>query len=177
MTTKARGVPVATVAKMLNLTPRRVQQLAAEGVLPKPSRGRYDLAGCVRAYITSLQEQVRRAGVPGTSRQEPGVADADRRERLARAALAEMKAAEMRGASVLKSAYRDELRLVAQRLRAGILGMPGSQAEEVVGLPDRAAGIAALQRVAQRLLAVLQRAMDGAPPLLEVAAQEEDPAA
>lgn len=49
--------PVSTIAKLFNLTERRVQQLAKEGVIPKPEKGKYDLVGCVRGYIAYLQER------------------------------------------------------------------------------------------------------------------------
>lgn len=44
------------VARLLNITERRLQQLAREGVIPKSSRGKYPLAGTIRAYIKYLQE-------------------------------------------------------------------------------------------------------------------------
>ncbi len=49
--------PVSTIAKLFNLTERRVQQLAKEGVIPKPEKGKYDLVSCVRGYIAYLQER------------------------------------------------------------------------------------------------------------------------
>ncbi len=49
--------PVSTIAKLFNLTERRVQQLAKEGVIPKPEKGKYDLVGCVRGYVAYLQER------------------------------------------------------------------------------------------------------------------------
>jgi phage terminase Nu1 subunit (DNA packaging protein) len=48
--------PVKTISKLFNLTERRVQQLAKEGIIPKPERGRYDLVGCVQGYIKYLQD-------------------------------------------------------------------------------------------------------------------------
>ncbi len=51
------SVPVSTLAKLFNLTERRVQQLARDGVIPKPEKGRYDLIACVQAYIKYLQER------------------------------------------------------------------------------------------------------------------------
>jgi len=57
--------PVKTIASILNLTERRVQQLAHEGIIPKAERGKYDLIGCVRAYIKYLQE--RAIGIEETS--------------------------------------------------------------------------------------------------------------
>lgn len=44
--------PIESLAKLLDLTPRRVQQLAKEGVIPKPAtRGQYDIIPSVVAYI------------------------------------------------------------------------------------------------------------------------------
>ncbi len=49
--------PVSTIAKLFNLTERRVQQLAKDDIIPKPDKGKYDLVGCVRGYIQYLQER------------------------------------------------------------------------------------------------------------------------
>lgn len=39
------------LANILGLTPRRVQQLAEDGVIPKPDKpGAYDIATCVKCY-------------------------------------------------------------------------------------------------------------------------------
>lgn len=43
------------IAKLLNITERRLQQLAKDGIVPKAARGKYPLAGCVRGYVTYLQ--------------------------------------------------------------------------------------------------------------------------
>jgi phage terminase Nu1 subunit (DNA packaging protein) len=47
----------AEMAEMLQLSPRRLQQLATEGIIPKISRGRYELAPVVQAYINYLRER------------------------------------------------------------------------------------------------------------------------
>nr|BDD46852.1 hypothetical protein 17 [bacterium] len=49
--------PVSTIAKLFNLTERRVQQLAKEGVIPKANKGKYELVPCVQGYIHYLQER------------------------------------------------------------------------------------------------------------------------
>jgi phage terminase Nu1 subunit (DNA packaging protein) len=49
--------PVSTIAKLLMLSDRRVQQLTKEGVIPKAERGRYELAPAVQGYIRYLQER------------------------------------------------------------------------------------------------------------------------
>lgn len=49
--------PVATIADLLMVSERRVQQLAKEGVIPKAERGRYELVPTVQGYIRYLQER------------------------------------------------------------------------------------------------------------------------
>jgi hypothetical protein len=47
--------PAHIVAKLLNVTRRRVQQLSADGIIPKPKDGKYDIVGCLTGYIKYLQ--------------------------------------------------------------------------------------------------------------------------
>jgi len=49
--------PVGTIARLLILSDRRVQELVKEGVIPKSDHGRYELAPCVQGYIRYLQER------------------------------------------------------------------------------------------------------------------------
>ena len=58
--------PIAVIARLLDLTERRVQQLAQDGVIPPaartgPERGRYDLVSAVRGYVRYLREQATRS--------------------------------------------------------------------------------------------------------------------
>lgn len=55
--------PAGTIAKLLMLTERRVQQLAKDGIIPKAERGRYELAPSVQGYIRFLQDRNVTAGV------------------------------------------------------------------------------------------------------------------
>lgn len=57
MADKQITYPVDVIANLLELTPRRVQQLAGEGYIPKAERGRYALVGAVRGYIRFLKER------------------------------------------------------------------------------------------------------------------------
>lgn len=60
----------AKLADMLNLSPRRVQQLAAEGIIPNgDTRGRYNVGGAVRGYGSVLQKQAARADKDPTFRE------------------------------------------------------------------------------------------------------------
>lgn len=44
-----------TMAKFICLSPRRVQQLAEDSIIPKPVKGRYDLVSTAQGYIRYLQ--------------------------------------------------------------------------------------------------------------------------
>ena len=53
----AQTYPVAVISKLLDLTPRRVQHLANEGVIPRAEKGRYELVPAVRGYIRYLRDR------------------------------------------------------------------------------------------------------------------------
>lgn len=69
--------PVDAIAKLLNLTPRRIQQLAREEIIPRPEKGKYDLIRTVRGYVKYLQDRAE-------GRIEPRQLD-DERTRLVKA--------------------------------------------------------------------------------------------
>ena len=48
--------PIGVIARLLDLSERRVQQLSREGVIPKAERGQYDLIGSVRGYVRYLRD-------------------------------------------------------------------------------------------------------------------------
>jgi len=103
------------LAKLLDITERRVRQLSAEGIIPKVARGRYEMVGAVRGYIRYLREL--------SLKGEVGPADyGTGRARLvkAKADLAEMEASQMRGellpAPDVKRAWTDIVALMRARL-------------------------------------------------------------
>lgn len=67
MTNPTEGTHSALViSKLLDITPRRLQQLAKEGFIPKAARGKYPLIGAVQGYIRYLKAREKRnAGVVG----------------------------------------------------------------------------------------------------------------
>jgi phage terminase Nu1 subunit (DNA packaging protein) len=103
------------LAKLLDITERRVRQLSAEGIIPKVARGRYEMVGAVRGYIRYLRDL--------SLKGEVGPADYGiERARLvkAKADLAEMEASQMRGellpAPDVKRAWTDIVALMRARL-------------------------------------------------------------
>lgn len=51
-------IRVETLARLINVTPRRVQQLAKEGIVQKGGRGFYDLVTSIQGYCKFLQDQL-----------------------------------------------------------------------------------------------------------------------
>lgn len=53
---------VAAMAALFDLTERRIQQLASDGIIPKATRGNYELIGSVQGYIRFLRNAVEKQG-------------------------------------------------------------------------------------------------------------------
>ena len=50
------------IAELLNLSERRVEQLAQKKIIPKAERGKYDLGPTVKAYVMYLQQKLTGGG-------------------------------------------------------------------------------------------------------------------
>ena len=126
----AATYPVATVAKLLLLTERRVQQLTKDGVLPRAERGRYELAPVVQSYVGYLRDRA----LPGA---DEAASDAFHRARARRmtaeANLSEMRDAEARGELIPAADVRAVLSSMIVRVRAKLLSIPPRLAPRVVG--------------------------------------------
>ena len=57
----ANAQPIGVIARLLDLSERRIQQLSREGVIPKAERGQYDLVAAVRGYVAYLRDLAVRA--------------------------------------------------------------------------------------------------------------------
>lgn len=110
--------PVSTIAKLLLLTERRVQQLTEQGVIPKAERGRYELAPAVQGYVKFLRD--RAVGGDG--------ADADDGENVklkrAKRRAAEVVAARLESSVIEKAPTLLRVRELAQQERDAILAWP-----------------------------------------------------
>lgn len=112
--------PVKTIAALLRLTERRVQQLSKEGVIPKAERGRYELAPAVQGYIAYLQDRL----APREGGDDPDRIDyhfEKARKTKAEADIAEMEAAKMRGDLVDAVEMRGALELVMSEVKTKLL--------------------------------------------------------
>lgn len=127
--------PVATIARLLLLTERRVQQLAAEGVLPKGERGRYGLVACVQGYVRYLKDRA----VVGDAAGEGGPAADDKARKLrAEVGLAELELARARGEVVDRAAVEAGLAAMDGALKDRLLMVPLSAAPDALEAAGRA---------------------------------------
>lgn len=78
------GQPAEMMARLLEVTPRRLNQLANEGRIPRPNNGRYPLVGTVQGYIRFLKSS-RRYGDGTDEITEEGVSFRTERALLVRA--------------------------------------------------------------------------------------------
>jgi hypothetical protein len=118
--------PVGTIAKLLLLTERRVQQLTKEGVIPKAERGRYELAPAVQGYIRYLNERSRGS--------DEDVANYEReraRKTRAQADEAEERVRLMRGQSHDAEAVAFYMGKSIAATRARLLSIPNATAAAV----------------------------------------------
>lgn len=118
--------PIGVIARLLDLSERRVQQLSREGVIPKAERGQYDLIGSVRGYVRYLRDQAARA--------QAGAPDyAAERARLIRAQadLAEMEAEEKRGALIPADQVEEAWIAILTLVRTRLLALPDRLAPQV----------------------------------------------
>ncbi len=117
---------IGVIAKLLDLSERRVQQLSREGVIPKAERGQYDLVGSVRGYVRYLRDQALKAQAGA-----PDYAAERARFIRARADLAEMEAKEKRRSLIAADQVEAAWIAVLALLRTRLLALPDRLAPQV----------------------------------------------
>jgi phage terminase Nu1 subunit (DNA packaging protein) len=149
-------VSVGKVAKALNLTPQRIQQLSKEG-LPKEDRGKYDLGKCMLWYIRYLQAALEKKAVPMAN----GVYAGEREERIrllrAEADLKEIELAKEQGQLVAIADVESEWSNLVVTTKARILAIPPRVAPELVGEASRVVIQAKLEKEVKEALRLLAR--------------------
>ena len=145
--------PVGTIAKLLLLTERHVQNLAASGVLPKADRGRYELVPVVQAYIRYLRDRT----VGGDLSGDENLANAKGRMVKARARMAELEADLLDGTLLRRAAVEAGWERVLVALRMRILALPSKAAPVMHAAPTLAEASAILTAAVHDLLSELAR--------------------
>jgi len=122
----ATTFPLDTISKLLDLTPRRVQQLSAEGIIPKAERGRYELVPAVQGYIKYLKERSIKADASGDDYNA-------HRTRLTkvRADMAEIEKAQIEEQLIPSSDVENAWLEVSQNMRQKLLAFPQRVSPEV----------------------------------------------
>lgn len=123
--------PVATIASLLMVSERRVQQLAQEGVIPKADRGRYELVPTVQGYIRYLQE---RSVHSDASTIDYAVEKA--RLTKAQADLAEIEVAKAREEVVGVAQLEKNLGNLLAEVQINLRNIPGRIVSSLVGVTD-----------------------------------------
>lgn len=118
-------VPLNTIAKLLDITPRRVNILAKQQVLPKLDKGRYAVVPVVRAYIAYLRNR--------TVNNDVGADDyATHRARLtsAKADMAEMEREQMKDNLIPADDVADAWDAMVSNMRSKLLSIPTKSATQ-----------------------------------------------
>lgn len=123
---KPTSWPVSTLCSLLDLTPRRVQQLTNEGVLFKVERGRYDLIKSVRGYISYLRDRAEK----NASNSEDAALN---RKRMADAQIAELDLELRRGERLPADQVEEMMQRVATTVRTNLLSIPTKISPLVAG--------------------------------------------
>ena len=123
--------PVSTISKLFGISERRVQQLAQDGIIPKPEKNQYELVGSVRSYINYLQQ---RAFGKGVGTQDTFV----ERARLlkAQADMAEIELAERTGELVTVERVESDWLEMVTACRAKMLSIPTKTAYQIAHLEN-----------------------------------------
>ena len=126
----AATYPVGVIARLLMLTDRHVQQLSADGVIPKAERGRYLLAPAVQGYIRYLKERSIGADMPS----DTNVGTLKARILSARARLAEADADQREGRLLDRGEVDLAWQTIVLNMRAKLLALPTRAAPQLVGV-------------------------------------------
>lgn len=128
---KTPTYPVGTIAKLLMLSERRIQDLAATGVIPKAERGRYELVPVVQGYIKFLQERTLGSG-------KAPVDYHTEKARLTKlqADIAELQVQRERGESCPVDQVERAVSKAFAEVRAGMRNIPGRVVSMLIGEMD-----------------------------------------
>jgi hypothetical protein len=148
------------LAKALDMTARRVRQLAQEHVFPREAHGKWDLAKCLLAHHHHLQKELRgRNGIGEDGAEATGLtAERERRLRVQRER-DEIRLAKERGALIPIDTYRREFSELCSMIRDKFLRLPRQLASELEGQT----GAAIESRLDIAFRGVLSSLSDGKP--------------
>jgi phage terminase Nu1 subunit (DNA packaging protein) len=142
---------VETIARLLLLDVRRVQQLSKQGVIPKEHRNQYSLVGSVQGYIRYLKNEKGGGNLADEFNQ------AKTRDMNAKAHLNEMKLRRQRGELIAASEVRHTWQTITELFRDRLLTMPDRLAPRIMGAKNRQDAKALIQEEIRQTLETLSR--------------------
>jgi len=144
-------------AHELNLSPRRIQQLAKEG-LPKAARGLYDIIECFRWTVRYQQRKIAERAMPTEVDGVETSSGATRHKLLSiEAELKSIELAEKREQLVSIEKAEKDLAAIVVEIRTRILALPPRLAAEVLGETDLAVSQVKIDRSLKGALDVLSQ--------------------
>jgi phage terminase Nu1 subunit (DNA packaging protein) len=123
--------PASVIAKLFDLTERRVRQLADESIIPKPKEGKYDLTGSITGYIKYLKRLAAKKQPVDTEEQEVRM-----RILRAQAATAELDLKKETGEFISIQKAIDDWQNMILAFRSRMLAMPYRAACSVIGVTE-----------------------------------------
>lgn len=149
---KPRLVGISHIAERLRLTPRRIQQLAGEG-LPRVTRGKYDVDAVLDWYIAHLERRL--AG--DSSEESDNVSQRKHELRLlaAKADLQELDLATRRRELVSIADVEKEMTDLVITTKARILAVPARIAADLLGEQSRVMAQAKVEKALKEALSHL----------------------
>ncbi len=147
MTAKAT-YPVNVIAKLLDLSIRRVYQLTNEGVIPRVEKGRYELVPAVQGYIRYLRDRAIGADA---------LPDESARASRARLIKAQAEAQEMENAETRRELVHVEdaaavVDRIVEAIRPKLLGLGSRISPQVTGCSQIAENKAFIDGIAYEML-------------------------
>jgi hypothetical protein len=126
MADEAGFFPVGTIAKLLMLDERRIQQLVKEGWIPKADRGRYHLITAVQGYVKYLREHGRESS-RGTEHARLARAQANK---------VEMENYRRMGELQVTAQVEETMQGLVVMMKSSHEGLPGRLASELAGISE-----------------------------------------
>ncbi len=144
-------VSVEKLARTLDLSARQIQNLAADGIIPKGNRGEYPLIRSIHGYIRYLKNE------KGGGNLADAFNRAKTRDMNAKAHLNEMKLRRQRGELIAASEVRHTWQTITELFRDRLLTMPDRLAPRIMGARSRQDAKALIQEEIRQTLETLSR--------------------
>lgn len=130
-------VDVKRLAEMMNITPRRVQQMAQNEGLPRAGKGKYDAGKCLLWYVRYLQNALEKKSLPVGDGKYSALGDEKARSIRADAELKEMELAAKRKELVRVSDVAKIVVEIVTMTKARIMALPPRIAADTTGEQSR----------------------------------------